>query len=139
MSDPIVAVELFSALGASEQTFDAYPSREVTLGDLSILRALPVKGRRLVVPWCFLDRFGPLTFQQGTPMDVALMKLAAESSEPNVNSVALLSEPRRFSRELEQRRDRTVVCKNGRPQAPSLRLFPSTYASTRPSPAKGAS
>ena len=71
MSDPIVAAESVVALGASEQKFDAYPSSEVTLGDLSILRALPVKGRRLVGPWCFLDRFGPLTFQQGTPMDVA--------------------------------------------------------------------
>jgi redox-sensitive bicupin YhaK (pirin superfamily) len=71
MSRPLVAAESVTALGASQQRFDAYASREVTLGDLSILRALPVKGRRLVGPWCFLDRFGPLTFRQGTPMDVA--------------------------------------------------------------------
>jgi len=24
-----------------------------------------------VDPWCFLDRVGPLTFAEGTPMDVA--------------------------------------------------------------------
>ena len=30
-----------------------------------------MKQRRLVGPWCFLDRFGPLTFSKGKPMDVA--------------------------------------------------------------------
>ncbi len=34
-------------------------------------RALPVKARRLVGPWCLLDRFGPLTFSGDKPMDVA--------------------------------------------------------------------
>lgn len=34
-------------------------------------RALPVRGRRMVGPWCFLDRFGPMTFAEGKPMDVA--------------------------------------------------------------------
>jgi redox-sensitive bicupin YhaK (pirin superfamily) len=29
-----------------------------------------VKGRRLVGPWCFLDRYGPLTFEGPAPMDV---------------------------------------------------------------------
>ena len=38
---------------------------------MSIARALPIKDRRLVGPWCFLDRFGPLTFSNGKPMDVA--------------------------------------------------------------------
>jgi len=46
-------------------------NRELTLGSLAISRALPVKDRRLVGPWCFLDRFGPLTFSDGKPMDVA--------------------------------------------------------------------
>jgi quercetin 2,3-dioxygenase len=36
-----------------------------------VQRALPVKGRRLIGPWCFLDRFGPLSFTDGRPMDVA--------------------------------------------------------------------
>jgi quercetin 2,3-dioxygenase len=30
-----------------------------------------VTDRRLVWPSYFLDRFGPLTFKEGTPMDVA--------------------------------------------------------------------
>jgi redox-sensitive bicupin YhaK (pirin superfamily) len=59
------------ALGASERQFEAYAGREVELGPIAVLRALPVKGRRLVGPWCFLDRFGPLTFSEGIPMDVA--------------------------------------------------------------------
>ena len=50
---------------------EPYPGHEVVLGDLRVLRALPVKGRRLIGPWCFLDRFGPLTFSLGAPMDVA--------------------------------------------------------------------
>lgn len=48
-----------------------YPNTEVTLGQLSVARALPVRSRRMVGPWCFLDRFGPLTFAEGKPMDVA--------------------------------------------------------------------
>ena len=43
----------------------------MNLGPLAVSRALPIKERRLVGPWCFLDRFGPLTFSSGTPMDVA--------------------------------------------------------------------
>lgn len=38
---------------------------------MTVLRALPVRGRRIVGPWCFLDRFGPLSFTEGMPMDVA--------------------------------------------------------------------
>ena len=48
-----------------------YPNTEVTLGQLSVARALPVRARRMVGPWCFLDRFGPMTFAEGKPMDVA--------------------------------------------------------------------
>jgi quercetin 2,3-dioxygenase len=50
---------------------EVVPAREVRLGDLPVLRALPARGRRLVGPWCFLDRFGPMTFEDGQPMDVA--------------------------------------------------------------------
>ena len=59
------------ALGASRPQLEAYPNRPLNLGSLAISRALPVKDRRLVGPWCFLDRFGPLTFNEGKPMDVA--------------------------------------------------------------------
>lgn len=49
----------------------SYTPRTTHLGTLAIVRALPVKGRRMVGPWCFLDRFGPLSFTDGMPMDVA--------------------------------------------------------------------
>lgn len=54
-----------------ESTLEASPITVVRLGDLVVSRALPVRARRLVGPWCFLDRFGPLTFAEGKPMDVA--------------------------------------------------------------------
>jgi len=49
---------------------EAHRSLETKLAGLTIQRALPVRGRRMVGPWCFLDRFGPLTFANGKPMDV---------------------------------------------------------------------
>lgn len=51
--------------------FERYEGRDIRLGELAVLRALPARGRRLIGPWCFLDRFGPLSFTQSTPMDVA--------------------------------------------------------------------
>ena len=66
-----VAAETCVALGATDARVESYPNRELSLGSLAIARALPVKDRRLVGPWCFLDRFGPLTFTGGKPMDVA--------------------------------------------------------------------
>lgn len=71
MTDSTVAAETCAALGAAQQQLEAYPGREVTLGALGVLRALPVRSRRLIGPWCFLDRFGPATFAQGGGMDVA--------------------------------------------------------------------
>lgn len=56
--------------GAARPVLAAHPSRETRLGDLTIQRALPRRERRLVGPWCFLDRFGPLAFARGKPMDV---------------------------------------------------------------------
>ena len=66
-----VAAETGVALGATDARVTSYPNHEVRLGALSVSRALPIKERRLVGPWCFLDRFGPLTFNDGKPMDVA--------------------------------------------------------------------
>ncbi len=66
-----VSAESCVALGGTQRHREAFPHRALTLGDLVISRALPVKDRRLVGPWCFLDRFGPLTFTKGKPMDVA--------------------------------------------------------------------
>jgi quercetin 2,3-dioxygenase len=71
MTKPAVAAESLVALGATERRLDEYANYEIALGTLRISRALPVKGRRMIGPWCFLDRFGPLSFTGGTPMDVA--------------------------------------------------------------------
>jgi quercetin 2,3-dioxygenase len=49
---------------------ESYPSYHTYLGALEIRRALPMRQRRLVGPWCFLDRYGPLSFGEGKPMDV---------------------------------------------------------------------
>ena len=54
-----------------ERVFETYPGRAAALGDLQISRALPVRGRRLIGPWCFLDLYGPLSFTDDKPMDVA--------------------------------------------------------------------
>jgi redox-sensitive bicupin YhaK (pirin superfamily) len=51
--------------------FEEHPPRETALGELKIWRALPARGRRLIGPWCFLDRYGPLSFTGSKPMDVA--------------------------------------------------------------------
>lgn len=66
-----VAAEVCTALGGTQSTPESYPLREVRLGELAVARALPIRDRRLIGPWCFLDRFGPLTFAEGKPMDVA--------------------------------------------------------------------
>jgi redox-sensitive bicupin YhaK (pirin superfamily) len=51
--------------------FETLRSRETELGELKIRRALPVRDRRMIGPWCFLDRYGPLSFTGAKPMDVA--------------------------------------------------------------------
>ena len=71
MTKPFVAAESLVALGATERRLDEYANYDIMLGSLRISRALPVKGRRMIGPWCFLDRFGPLSFTEGMPMDVA--------------------------------------------------------------------
>jgi redox-sensitive bicupin YhaK (pirin superfamily) len=52
-------------------TLESYPARTTEVGDLKIVRALPRRGRRMVGPWCFLDRYGPLSFASEKAMDVA--------------------------------------------------------------------
>jgi redox-sensitive bicupin YhaK (pirin superfamily) len=70
-SDGVVSAEALIALGARGQQLESFATRELTLGSITVRRALPVGDKRLVGPWCFLDRFGPLTFTGGKPMDVA--------------------------------------------------------------------
>jgi len=68
-SDQIIGDE-YGAGDAPEPILTAYPNRETHLGSIEISRALPIRERRLVGPWCFLDRFGPLAFKNETPMAV---------------------------------------------------------------------
>ena len=65
-----VAADECTAMDRRE-VFEPHRSRESALGPLMIWRALPVAGRRLIGPWCFLDRYGPITFEDRKPMDVA--------------------------------------------------------------------
>jgi len=71
MTSISVAAEECAAFGQRQQVVESFPGRDTNLGNLKILRALPIKGKRLVGPWCFLDRYGPYTFTEGKPMDVA--------------------------------------------------------------------
>jgi quercetin 2,3-dioxygenase len=71
MTSISVAAEECAAFGQRRQVVESFPSRDTNLGSLNILRALPIKGKRLVGPWCFLDRYGPYQFTEGKPMDVA--------------------------------------------------------------------
>ena len=71
MVDTTVAAQACDAANIDGSAFDRFPARETTLGTLKILRALPIRQKRLVGAWCFLDRFGPLSFSDAKPMDVA--------------------------------------------------------------------
>lgn len=71
MSTPPVVGKKCSSVGANQLTFEAYSNRNNHLGSLEISRALPIRDRRMVGPWCFLDRFGPLSFSGSKPMNVA--------------------------------------------------------------------
>jgi len=71
MVDTTVAAQACDSSSRHESAFDRFPARETTLGTLKILRALPIRQKRLVGAWCFLDRFGPLSFSDAKPLDVA--------------------------------------------------------------------
>ena len=66
-----IAAQPCDASGVKGSVFERFPAHETSLGTLEILRALPIRQKRLVGPWCFLDRFGPLSFSDAKPMDVA--------------------------------------------------------------------
>ena len=70
MDDANVAAAECEAFGASDHQFETFTGKDIALGALTVTRVLPVKGRRLVGPWCFLDRFGPMTFTNPEPMDI---------------------------------------------------------------------
>ena len=66
-----IAAQTCDASCPGGSVFEQFPARKTNLGTLKILRALPIREKRLVGPWCFLDRFGPLSFSDSKPMDVA--------------------------------------------------------------------
>src|SRR5690349_17716622 len=55
----------------ADSDIQSLPARQAEVGSLKILRALPRRQRRMVGPWCFLDRYGPLRFSDEKAMDVA--------------------------------------------------------------------
>lgn len=71
MLHPKVAAEAYDVQDVHRSVLERFSAHETTLGTLKILRVLPVRQKRLVGPWCFLDRFGPLSFSDAKPMDVA--------------------------------------------------------------------
>jgi quercetin 2,3-dioxygenase len=68
---PSAEAEECNSLPHEKTVMEALPDRTVRLGSLEVHRVLPVRGRRLIGPWCFFDRFGPVTFAEEKPMDVA--------------------------------------------------------------------
>ena len=71
MLDTKVAAHSSDASGVVGSVFERFPAHEASVGTLKIVRALPIRQKRLVGAWCFLDRFGPLSFSEAKPMDVA--------------------------------------------------------------------
>ncbi|HEY6247554.1 MAG TPA: pirin family protein [Pyrinomonadaceae bacterium] len=59
------------ATESSGSVFAPLSAHQTSLGALKILRALPTRQKRMVGAWCFLDRFGPLSFSDAKPMDIA--------------------------------------------------------------------
>src|SRR5688572_20995633 len=53
------------------RSMESHRARETQLGPMTVWRALPRRGRRMIGPWCFLDRYGPISFTGAKPMDVA--------------------------------------------------------------------
>jgi len=70
MTKPVVAAEACTSLGAESKTLESFPNREIDLGSIRVMRALPIRERRMIGPWCFLDRAGPLSFEPGNGMNV---------------------------------------------------------------------
>lgn len=60
-----------SAVAQPAPPVQALPSRSVHLGALEVRRLLPLRDRRMIGPWCFFDRFGPVSFIEEKVMDVA--------------------------------------------------------------------
>jgi redox-sensitive bicupin YhaK (pirin superfamily) len=49
---------------------EVHPSRNQTVGAMTVRRALPWHGRRTVGAWCFVDHFGPVGAPQADAMQI---------------------------------------------------------------------
>lgn len=49
------------------QQWQRISSRLTDVGGIPVARALPVKERRTIGPWCFLDHIGPTRFAPDAP------------------------------------------------------------------------
>jgi redox-sensitive bicupin YhaK (pirin superfamily) len=67
---PLELVECLAAETAAP-VIESLAGREIELGGIPVTRVLPLRQRRMVGPWCFIDRFGPVDFSNANPMDVA--------------------------------------------------------------------
>src|SRR5262249_54752394 len=66
-----IPAQPFDASNVHGPAFERFRAHETSLGSLKVLRALPMRQKRLVGAWGFLDRFGPHSFSESKPMDVA--------------------------------------------------------------------
>src|SRR5689334_1444448 len=52
MTPTTVAAQECSSSTEQGRQFKVFPAREVKLGSLTVMRALPIRQRRLIGPWC---------------------------------------------------------------------------------------
>ena len=65
MTDEAAEQPLPCTAGPAEDRIDVLEARVDTVGAaLTIRRALPLRQRRMIGPWCFLDHFGPHEFSR---------------------------------------------------------------------------
>ena len=56
-----VDAELEIAVGSVKADLDLTPAREARVGDVTVRRLLPLRKRRSVGAWCFVDHYGPMS------------------------------------------------------------------------------
>ncbi len=53
--------DLEIAVGSVKPDLDLTPAREARVGDVLVRRLLPLRQRRSVGAWCFVDHYGPMS------------------------------------------------------------------------------
>jgi quercetin 2,3-dioxygenase len=62
--------DLEIAVGPVKADLDLTPAREARVGDVTVRRLLPLRQRRSVGAWCFVDHYGPMSVDGLTGMRV---------------------------------------------------------------------